>query len=181
MKKKANKVIGLIYRHFYANCYYLHCTIAKCWSAHSLSTALSQWSGTHYHLLTSPLANLPGQHCALKLLSKSWPTDYSFLLSQFCLSTLERRRKLTKVAIIFKLKLNLMHSPNSPLRSPPPPPYSLKHYDPHNYLPIICKTHFFSTSFYPMQQPSNLFPSNPWLHLPFSISNPGWRQSSFNY
>ena len=124
-----------------------------------LSTAPSQLSGTHYHLLSSFLVNLSSQHRVLKLVSKSWPTDYSFLLSQFCLSTLERIGiKIAKVAVIFKLKLNLMHLHNSPLRSPPPPPYSLRHYDPHNYLPIICKTHFFSTSFYPMQQPSNYSP-----------------------
>ena len=57
--------------------------------------------------------------------------------------------KIAKLTIIFKLKLNHMHSPNSPLRSPSPPPYSLRHYDPHNYLPIIWKTHSFSNSFYP--------------------------------
>ena len=81
------------------------------------------------------------QHRALKLVSKSWSTDYSSLLSQFRLSTLEHKRKIAKVTIIFKLKLNLLHLPNSPLRSPPPSPYSLRHYNPHNYLPTICKTH----------------------------------------
>ena len=136
MKKKANKIIGLIYRHFNANC--------------SSSTLL-----TLYKMLICPLLEYGSviwdsisptlisfiestQHRALKLMSKSWSTDYSSLLSQFCLSTLEHRRKIAKVTIIFKLKLNLLHLPNSPLRSPraPPPPYSLRHYNPHNYLPI---------------------------------------------
>ena len=54
------------------------------------------------------------QHRALKPVSKSWSTDYSSLLSQFCLSTLKHRRKIAKVTIIFKLKLNLLHLPNSP-------------------------------------------------------------------
>ena len=89
------------------------------------------------------------QDHALKLVSKSWSTDYPSLLSQFCLSTLECRRKIAKVTLIFKIKLNLSHSPNSLLRPPPPPPYSLRHYDPLNYLPLICKSHSFSSSFYP--------------------------------
>ena len=48
------------------------------------------------------------------------------------------------VPLIFKLNL-LQYLPiaNSPLRSPPPPPYSLRHYNPHTYLPIICKTLLF--------------------------------------
>ena len=72
------------------------------------------------------------QHRALKIMSKSWSTDYnSSLLSQFCLSTLEYRRKIAKVTIIFKLKLNHLHLFYSPLRSPPPPPYSLSHYNSH--------------------------------------------------
>ena len=143
VKKKANKIIGLIYRHFNANC--------------SSSTLL-----TLYKMLICPLLEygsviwdptLPTlisfiesiQHRALKLVSKSWSTDYSSLLSKFRLSTLKHRRKIVKVTIIF----NILHLLNSPLRSPPPLPYSLRHYDPHNYLPIICKTHSFSTSFYP--------------------------------
>ena len=120
--------------------HYLHFT--KCWSAHSLSMAVV-WDPTS-PTLTSSIEST--QH---HIVAKSWSTDYSSLPSQFCLSTLEHRRKKAKVTVIFKSKLNLLHLPNSPLRSPPPPPYSLRHYDPHNYLPIICKTHSFSTSFYP--------------------------------
>ena len=37
------------------------------------------------------------QHLALKLMCKSWSTDYSSQLSQFYLSTLEHRRKIAKV------------------------------------------------------------------------------------
>ena len=81
---------------------------------------------------------------------------------------------------IFKLKLNLSHSPtcNSPLRSLAP--YSLRHYDPHNYLLLICKTLLHSIQLTACHQTMELspFPSQicAWLHTPFS--NPGWRQYS---
>ena len=159
---------GLICRYFYANC----CsstllTLYKMLIRPLLECGSVIWDPIPPTLISS-IESRSTQHHALKLVSKSLSTDYSFLLSQFCLSTLESRRKIAKVTLIFKLKFNLMHSPNSPLRSPPPPQYSLKHYDPHNYLPIICKILFHST-----QQPSNygtlfLLLSNPWLHLPFS-------------
>ena len=158
------QTVGLIYRHLYGNC-----------SSSTLLTLVVIRPLLEYgSVICDPISPTlissieSSQRCALKFVSKSWSTDYYFLLSQFCLSMLERRRKIAKVTLIFKLKLNLMHSPtcNSPFRSPPPPPYYFRHYDPHtcNCLPIICKTHSFSILFYPSAIKLWLFllPSNPW-------------------
>ena len=158
-KTTTERTVGLIYRHLYGN--YPSSTLLTLVVICPLLEYGSMICDPISPTLISSIES--SQHCALKLVSKSWYTDYYFLLSQFCLSTLERRRKIAKVTLIFKLKLNLMHSPNSPLRSPPPPPYSLRHYDPHNYLPIMCKTHSFSILFYPTAIKLWLFllPSNP--------------------
>ena len=113
------------------------------------------------------------QHRLLKLVSESWSSDYSSLLSQFCLHTLERRRKITKATLIFKLKLNLSHSHNSPFipLPPPPPQYFRRHYDSHNYLSMVCKFNHSQSHF--TQLLSSSIPSsiNPlitndtiWLH-----------------
>ena len=167
-EEKANKIIGLIYRHFYAKC-----------SSSTLFTLLICPLLEYGSMIWDPISPTLisfidlSQHHALKLVSKSWFTDYSSLLSQFCPSMLEHRRKIAKVTIIFKLKLNLMHSPNSPLISSPPPTI----FQQTLWSPKLTPFLLHST-----QQPSNygtlfLPPSNLWLHHPFS--NPGWRQSYF--
>ena len=100
-KKKANKIIGLIYRHFYTNCSSSTLlTLYKMMIRPLLKYGSVIWDPISLTLISSIEST---QHRALKLVSKSWSTDYPSLLSQvFCLPTLERRRKIkAKVTLIF--------------------------------------------------------------------------------
>ena len=104
-RKKANKIIGLIYRHFYTNC--SSSTLLQLYKM--IICPLLKYGSVIWDPISPTLISSieSTQHRALKLVSKSWSTDYPSLLSQFCLSTLECRRKIAKVTLIFKIKLNL--------------------------------------------------------------------------
>ena len=132
--KKAKKVLGLIYRHFY-----LHCTSSTLLTLYfTLVRPILEYCSVIWDpsSLTTISALESVQCFALKLVSKSWSTDYNFLLSSLNITTLAQRRRSAKILIIFKLKNHLSHSINSPLQSPPLPSYFSRNYSPFNLIPI---------------------------------------------
>uniref|UniRef100_A0A1X7UDT2 Reverse transcriptase domain-containing protein n=1 Tax=Amphimedon queenslandica TaxID=400682 RepID=A0A1X7UDT2_AMPQE len=88
-KRKARKVVGLIYRHFYSNSspstlLHLYTTLVR----PILEYASVVWDPVS----TSVSSSIEGiQHFALKMVSKSWSTSYFDLLSAFNLSSLAHR------------------------------------------------------------------------------------------
>ena len=100
--KKAKKVLGLIYRHFY-----LHCTSSTLLTLYfTLVRPILEYCSVIWDpsSLTTISALESVQCFALKLVSKSWSTDYNFLLSSLNITTLAQRRRSAKILTIFKLK-----------------------------------------------------------------------------
>ena len=106
--KKARRLIGLIYRHFY-----------NCCSSKSLLTLYISivrpilkycsvvWdpSSTYSSILEST------QFFALKVISKSWSSSYSHLLLTLKIDRLSSRRKYNKLLTIFKIQNNFIFFP----------------------------------------------------------------------
>ena len=102
------KVLGLIYRHFY-----LHCTSSTLLTLYfTLVRPILEYCSVIWDpsSLTTISALESVQCFALKLVSKSWSTDYNFLLSSLNITTLAQRRRSAKILTIFKLKNHLSHS-----------------------------------------------------------------------
>ena len=90
------------------------------------------------------------QHFALKIVSKSWFSDYSSLLSIYNLPTLNQRRKRAKMIQLYKEKFNLSHILESPLKSvSASPAHFTRSFSRHNFQPIHCRTSTLLNSFYP--------------------------------
>ena len=97
IKKRSKKILGLIYRHFYPHSstpvlLSLYKTIVR----PILEYASAVWD-PHSSSLTASIESV--QHFAVKLISKSWSSPYSTLLSALNLATLEHRRKKSKLII----------------------------------------------------------------------------------
>ena len=157
-------MLGLIYRHFY-----LHCTSSTLLTLYfTLVRPILEYCSVIWDpsSLTTISALESVQCFALKLVSKSWSTDYNFLLSSLNITTLAQRRRSAKILTIFKLKTHLSHSINSPLQSPPLPPYFPRNYSPFNLIPIHCKSSSYFNSF--LNYPSSI---KLWNSLPVSIKS----------
>uniref|UniRef100_A0A1X7UW12 Uncharacterized protein n=1 Tax=Amphimedon queenslandica TaxID=400682 RepID=A0A1X7UW12_AMPQE len=102
--KRTKQLIGLIYHQFY--------------SLSSPTTLLSLYNTICF---------------ALKMISKSWFTPYSTLLSSLNLTTLEHQRKRSKLLFFYKINNGLTHL-TLPLTPHPPPPPMSHHYCPYNYI-----------------------------------------------
>ena len=101
-KKKAKKILGLIYRHFYQHCpSSTLITLYKTLVRPILEYAAVIWDPTSKSASNS-LESV--QHFALKLSSKSWSSNYSSLLTSFKIPTLLHRRKCAKIIVIHKSK-----------------------------------------------------------------------------
>ena len=137
---RAKRTLGLIYRHFYKHCssstlLLLYQTLVR----PILEYCSILWDPPSSSV-SSSLESI--QHFAMKIISKSWTSPYSSLLSSLNLHTLQHRRKAAKVITIYKLKFNYSNHnlPKSPLISPSPPHYITRHYSPFNFIPIFCKS-----------------------------------------
>ena len=145
--KRAKRLIGLIYRQFYSlsspkTLLSLYTTIVRpileyespIWDPSSVS-------------LSSSIDSV--QYFALKMISKSWSTPYSALLSSLNLSTLDHRRKRSKLLFFYKINNGLTHSTLPLTPHPPSPPMSLRHFCPYNYTVPFCRTSCYCLSFLP--------------------------------
>ena len=147
IKKKAKKILGLIYRHFYQHCpSSTLITLYKTLVRPILEYAAVIWDPTSKSASNS-LESV--QHFALKLSSKSWSSNYSSLLTSFKIPTLLHRRKCAKIIVIHKSKSGLSHSINSPLRPALTPLHLTRQFSPLNFQPIFCRTSSYYNSFYP--------------------------------
>ena len=147
---RAKRTLGLIYRHFYKHCssstlLLLYQTLVR----PILEYCSILWDPPSSSV-SSSLESI--QHFAMKIISKSWTSPYSSLLSSLNLHTLQHRRKAAKVITIYKLKFNYSNHnlPKSPLISPSPPHYITRHYSPFNFIPISANQHLFQTNFFPL-------------------------------
>ena len=140
--KKARRLIGLIYRHFY-NC---------CSSKSLLSLYLSivhpileycsvVWdpSSTYSSILEST------QFFALKVISKSW-SSYSHLLHTLKIDRLSSRRKHKKLLTI---QNNFLFISEPPLLPTSPSHYNLRSFNQNNLNPITSVLSMFENSFFP--------------------------------
>ena len=136
-KKKAQKIIGLIYRQFYTHCSSSTLlTLYKLLVRPILEYAAVIWDPV-FHTNSNSLESV--QHFALKIVSKSWFSDYSSLLSIYNLPTLNQRRKRAKMIQLYKEKFNLSHILESPLKSvSASPAHFTRSFSRHNFQPIHC-------------------------------------------
>ena len=147
LRSKAKRILGLIYRQFYQSCppstlLVLYKSLVR----PVLEYCSILWDPSSKNTINS-IESV--QYLALKIVSKSWNSDYESLLSQFNLQTLQYRRKKAKVIEIFKLKYRLSHHLYSPLTPSPQPIRFSRHYSPFNFTPIACRTVSYYNSFYP--------------------------------
>ena len=99
--QKARRLVGLIYRHFYKSCptstlLSLYCTIVRPILEYC-SVVWDPSSTSHSSSIESV------QYFALKVISKSWSSSYSNLLSQLKVDRLSARRLRRKLLIIYQL------------------------------------------------------------------------------
>ena len=142
--KKAKKVLGLIYRLFY-----IHCTSSTLLTLYfTLVRPILEYCSVIWDPSSSTTISAleSVQFFALKLVSKSWSTDYNLLLSSLKVTNLAQRRKSAKILTIFKLKKSSFSFNHSPLQSPS---YFSRNYSPFNLIPIHCKSSSYFNSFYP--------------------------------
>ena len=162
LRKKAKKILGLIYRQFYKHCSSSTLlTLYKTLVRPILEFGSIVWDPPSPHVSDS-LEQI--QHFALKIISKSWTTDYSSLLFSLGLLSLKHRRKKNKIMSIFKLKNNLSHTILSPLKPVPPPVRFTRYHSIFNFSPIFCKTSTYFNSFFPSAIKS-------WNSLPESVKS----------
>ena len=162
LRKKAKKILGLIYRQFYKHCSSSTLlTLYKTLVRPILEYGSIVWDPPSPHVSDS-LEQI--QHFALKIISKSWTTDYSSLLFSLGLLSLKHRRKKHKIMLIFKLKNNLSHTILSPLKPVPPPVRFTRYHSIFNFSPIFCKTSTYFNSFFPSAIKS-------WNSLPESVKS----------
>ena len=107
LRSKAKRILGLIYRQFYQSCppstlLVLYKSLVR----PALEYCSILWDPSSKNTINS-IESV--QYLTLKIVSKSWNSDYESLLSQFNLQTLQYRRKKAKVIEIFKLKYRLSH------------------------------------------------------------------------
>ena len=124
-------MLGLIYRHFY-----LHCTSSTLLTLYfTLVRPILEYSSVIWDPSSSTTISAleSVQFFALKVVSKSWSTDYNLLLSSLKVTNLAQRRRSAKILTIYKLKNHLSHSINSPLQSPPIPSYFSRNYSPFQF------------------------------------------------
>ena len=104
--KKAEKVLGLIYRHFY-----LHCTSSTLLTLYfTLVRPIFEYCSVIWDPSSSnTISALELVQCfALKLVSKSWSTDYNLLLSSLKVTNLAQRRR-SQVKKIIILIQSILH------------------------------------------------------------------------
>ena len=135
---KAKRILGLIYRQFCQSCppstlLVLYKSLVR----PVLEYCSILWDPSSKNTINS-IESV--QYLALKIVSKSWNSDYESLLSQFKLQTLQYRWKKAKVIEIFKLKYRLSHHLYSPLTPSAQPIRFSRHYSPFNFTPIACRT-----------------------------------------
>ena len=115
---KARRMLGLIYRHFYANCnsaslLKLYISLVRprleyacpVWSPNSV-TAIAQVERV--------------QKLALKIVSGEWNTGYYDLLAWFQIPTLERRRSELSLSLLYKISRSACFFPEDLITRKPP-------------------------------------------------------------
>ena len=109
MCSKAQKVLGLLYRHFYANCN--PSTILQLYIAlvrPHMEYACSVWAP----YTTKDIGALESvQKFACRMATHNWTSSYQELLSLTDLPTLERRRIELQLSHLFKIVHNLCYFP----------------------------------------------------------------------
>ena len=141
--KKAKRLFGLIYQHFYRSSskslLSLYVTLVRL----ILEYTSVIWDPS-FPSVSSSLEAV--HHFSLKLASKSWSSSYSSLLSSFNISSLSQCRTKSKVIHIFKLKQDY----SFPLSCKPThPDYSIHSHSAHDFQIPFCHTASFFNSFLP--------------------------------
>ena len=145
--KRARHLIGLFYRHFYRSC--PSSTLLSLYK--SLVLPILEYSCIIWNPLpTAGLSSLlkSVQHFALKLISKSWSSSYSTLLSKLNVKSLSSRRHKIKLITIFKIHHNLLFYPDPPISSATPSPYNLRSCLSNNLQPINANLQLHKLSFF---------------------------------
>ena len=159
--KKAKRLLGLIYRHFYKSSSRTLLSLYVTLVRPILEYASVIWDPSSPSVSSSLEAV---QHFALKLASKSWSSSYSSLLSFFNISSLSHRRARSKVIHIFKLKQGYSFC-SVPLSCKlTHPNCSIRSYSAHDFQIPFCRTASFFNSFLP----SSL---RLWNSLPISVKS----------
>ena len=144
---KAKRLLGLIYRQFYhysssSTLLSLYTTIVR----PILEYGSTIWDASSTALSTSVEKV---QFFALKIISKTWSTSYSNLLSSVNISSLEHRRRSAKLLLFFKLSNNLHFISSFPCHRSCKPEYALRHYSIFDFSRLFCRTSSLANSFFP--------------------------------
>ena len=135
---KAKRLLGLIYRQFYhysssSTLLSLYITIVR---------PILEYGSTIWDPLSTALSTSVGkvQFFALKIISKTWSTSYSNLLSSVNISSLEHRRRSAKLLLFFKLSNSLHFISSFPCHRSCKPEYALRHYSIFDFSRLFCRT-----------------------------------------
>ena len=144
---KAKRLLGLIYRQFYhysssSTLLSLYTTIVR----PILEYGSTIWT-RHQQLYQLQLKKV--RFFALKIISKTWSTSYSNLLSSVNISSLEHRRRSAKLLLFFKLSNNLHFISSFPCHHSCKPEYALRHYSIFDFSRLFCRTSSLANSFFP--------------------------------
>ena len=140
---KAKRFLGLIYRQFYhysssSTLLSLYTTIVRS----ILEYGSTIWDPSSPALSTSVEKV---QFFALKIISKTWSTSYSNLLSSVNISSLEHRRR-SELLLFFKLSNNLHFISSFPCHRFCKPEYALRHYSIFVFSQLFCPIYLISFS-----------------------------------
>ena len=142
--KKAKRLLGLIYQHFYKSSSKTLLSLYVTLVTLILEYTSVIWDPSSPSVSSSLEAV---HHFALKLASKSWSSSYSSLLSSFNISSLSQCRAKFKVIHIFKLKQDYSFCSVPLSCKPTHPDYSIHSHSAHDIQIPFCRTASFFNSF----------------------------------
>ena len=165
--KKARKILGLIFRHFYRHSSPV--TILDLYTSlvrPHLEYCSPLWNPSS-PTLTRSLESV--QLFAIKLANKFRTPLPSSSQAPFNIPSLASRRQYASLVLLFKLFHHHLDFPSPILTTNPTPPYSTRSYHPNNFLQLPLRTSSFKSSFFPATIPQwNSLP--PSLKETFSLS-----------